>query len=405
MRVLLLTNEYPPHVYGGAGVHVEYLSRELAKLLPVEVRSFHDQAYVTGQLSIRGTKIDTAQFSGCPVPLISPLRALATCVAFNGQGVDADLVHCHTWYTHFGGILAKILYGVPLVITVHSLEPLRPWKREQIGRGFDLSAWIEKTALEMADGVIAVSKSTAEDVKRLFDVADERMFIIPNGIDTDEYRPVKRPDVLAQYGIDGGRPYVLFVGRMTRQKGLYYLLQAAEQIDPQMQIVLCAGESDTPELQRELEHMVEDLQGRRAGLVWIPEMIERQRAIALYSHATVFCCPSIYEPFGIINLEAMACGTPVVGSNVGGIPEVVVDGETGFIVDLTLSPEPPHDPVDPLGFSRALADAINRFAADPSLARTMGEAGRRRVVDCFSWHSIAKRTQQLYKAIVEGNRP
>ncbi len=400
MRVLFMTNEYPPHIYGGAGVHVEYLSRELAKLTPIEVRSFHEQAYVDGQLSVRGTKIESSQFSGCPVPLVSPLKALATSLAFNGQGIDADVVHCHTWYTHFGGILAKMLYGLPLVITVHSLEPLRPWKREQIGRGFDLSSWVEKTALEMADAVIAVSKSTYDDVQRLFDVDPARMHVIANGIDTEEYRAVNRPEVLARNGIDYSSPFVLFVGRMTRQKGLYYLLKAAESIDPRLQIVLCAGESDTPELQAELEAMVRDLKSRRPGIVWIPGMLGREDVIVLYSHAAVFCCPSIYEPFGIINLEAMACGTPVVGSRVGGIPEVVADGETGLIVDAKLSDAPPHDPTDPDAFARGLAEAINRLGLDPELSRRMGEAGRQRVIDIYSWQSIAKQTMALYESIV-----
>lgn len=399
MRILLMTNEYPPNIYGGAGVHVEYLSRELARLAEVEVRSFHDQAFVKGNLSVRGTKIDGAQFSGCPVSLISPLRALATCLTFNGQGITANVVHCHTWYTHFAGVLAKLLYDVPLVITVHSLEPLRPWKREQIGRGFELSSWVEKTALEMADAVIAVSKSTKEDVEGLFAVDPSRLHVIPNGIDTDEYHPVSRPEVLSRFGIDPDRPYVLFVGRMTRQKGVRYLLEACEHVLSQVQIVLCAGESDTPELQRELEGMVEDLQQRRPGVIWIPEMLERPYTIALYSHAAVFCCPSIYEPFGIINLEAMACGTPVVGSGVGGIPEVVVHGETGIIVDAKLSNAPPHDPTDPQGFARGLADGINRFAADPTMAKRMGEAGRRRVVDFYSWRSIANQTLDLYKSL------
>lgn len=399
MRVLFMTNEYPPHIYGGAGVHVEYLSRELAKLTPIEVRSFNDQAYVDGQLTVRGTKIEASQFSGCPVPLVSPLRALATTLAFNGQGIDADIVHCHTWYAHFGGILAKLLYGLPLVITVHSLEPLRPWKREQIGRGFDLSSWVEKTALEMADAVIAVSKSTYDDVRRLFDVDPARMHVIANGIDTEEYRAVNRPEVLAQHGIDYSSPYVLFVGRMTRQKGLYYLLKAAAAIDPRLQIVLCAGESDTPELQEELEAMVSDLKSNRPGVVWLPGMLEREDTIALYSHAAVFCCPSIYEPFGIINLEAMACGTPVVGSGVGGIPEVVADGETGLIVDAKLSDAPPHDPSDPEGFALGLAEAINQLGMDPDLSRRMGEAGRQRVIDIYSWRSIAKQTLALYESI------
>lgn len=400
MRVLFMTNEFPPHIYGGAGVHVEYLTRELAKLVPVEVRSFHDQAFVEGSLTVRGTKIESAQFSGCPVPFVSPLKALSTCLAFNGQGIEADVVHCHTWYAQFGGILAKMLYGTPFVLTVHSLEPLRPWKREQIGRGYDLSSWVEKTAIEMADSIVAVSTSTRDDVLKLFDVAPAKVTVIPNGIDTEEYRPVNRPEILARFGIDADRPYALFVGRMTRQKGLYYLLRAAEFIDPSIQLVLCAGESDTPELQAELERMVDDLKSRRPGVVWIPEMVSRPTAVAFYSHASVFCCPSIYEPFGIINLEAMACGTPVVATAVGGIPEVVADGETGFLVDAALSSEPPHDPTDVDGLARGLAAGINRLGTDRDLNARMGEAGRQRVVEQFSWAGIAKRTLRLYESLI-----
>lgn len=401
MRVLLMTNEYPPNIYGGAGVHVEYLSRELSKLTPVEVRSFHDQAYTEGQLTVRGTKFDGSVFTGCPKELLSPLKAMATGLAFNGQGGDADVVHCHTWYAHFAGILTKILYGIPLVITVHSLEPLRPWKREQIGRGYDLSSWIEKTALEMADAVIAVSDSTREDILRLFDVKPERVPMIPNGIDTDEYKYIEDRSVLEQFGINPVKPYVLFVGRMTRQKGLYYLLQAIPQIDADVQVVLCAGESDTPELQRELESMVADLRTRRPGIVWIPEMVKREVTIALYSQAAIFCCPSIYEPFGIINLEAMACNTPVVGSKVGGIAEVVVDGETGFLIDAKLSAEMPHDPTDPAGFSTAMAQAINRLACNPDLRAAMGAKGRARVVANYSWSSIAEKTLALYRSLAK----
>jgi glycogen synthase len=399
MRIIVMTNEFPPHIYGGAGVHVEYLAKELAKLASVEVRSFHDQAYVEGGLTVRGTRIETAHFAGCPVPFVSPLKALATCLAFAGQGVDADVVHCHTWYAQFGGILAKILYGVPLVITTHSLEPLRPWKQEQIGRGYELSKWVEQTAIEMADAIIAVSSSTRDDVLRLFNVDPEKVHVILNGVDTDEYKPLKRPELLTSLGIDAARPFVLFIGRMTRQKGLYYLLKAADFIDPNIQIVLCAGDSDTPSLQEELEGMVSELSARREGVIWIPEMVSRRTTVALYSHATVFCCPSIYEPFGIINLEAMACGTPVVATAVGGIPEVVADGETGFLVDAGLSEQPPHDPVDADGLGRALAEAINRFGADPSLKRRMGEAGRRRVVERFSWETIAKQTLALYQTL------
>jgi glycogen synthase len=406
MRVLLTTNEYPPYVYGGAGVHVEYLSRELAKLTPVEVRSFHDQTLDEGQLHVRGIKMDTTHFAGCPQSFVSPLKALSTCLAFVGQGIgddleggNAEIIHCHTWYAHFSGILAKILYNIPMVITVHSLEPLRPWKRDQLGHGYDLSRWIEKSALETADAIIAVSRSTREDILRLFDVDPTRVVVIPNGIDTEEYQPVHAPEVLSKHGIDPDRPFVLFVGRITRQKGLYYLLQAIPHLDPKLQVVLCAGDADTLAMQREIEEIVEELQSHRSGIVWIPKMLPREETIALYSHATIFCCPSIYEPFGIINLEAMACGTPVVGSAVGGICEVVVEGETGLLVDPHLSPEPPHDPISPARFERGMADAINRIANDPELCRQMAEAGRERVERHYSWRSIAQQTYDLYRRL------
>ena len=401
MRVLLMTNEFPPNIYGGAGVHVEYISRELSKMTPVEVRSFHQQDFSKDQLRVLGTKIDASGY-GCSKELVSPLKALATCLAFNTQGIEADVVHCHTWYAHFGGIMAKILYGIPLVITVHSLEPLRPWKREQIGRGYDLSSWIEKTALEMADAVVAVSKSTREDILRLFNVDPAKVPVIPNGIDTDEYKPTLDPSVLAKYGIDPAKPYVLFVGRMTRQKGLLYLLQAISQLDADTQVVLCAGESDTPELQKELEALIADIKTHRQGIIWIAEMVSRPTTIALYSQAAVFVCPSIYEPFGIINLEAMACNTAVVGSKVGGIAEVVVDGETGLLIDANISPTMPHDPMDPKGFSAALAEGINRLVRDPGLRKKMGAAGRQRVLDNYSWRSIAEQTLALYKRLPRG---
>ena len=405
MRVLLTTNEYPPHIYGGAGVHVEYLCRELAKLVPLEVRSFHDQTLDADNLRVRGLKIDTSHFAGCPPTFVSPLKALSTCLAFVGQGIDdeldghADIIHCHTWYAHFSGILAKILYNIPMVITAHSLEPLRPWKREQLGHGYDLSSWIEKTALEMADTVIAVSRSTRDDILRLFDVDPKRVVVVPNGIDIEEYQPVQAPEVLNRFGIDPERPYVLFVGRITRQKGLYYLLQAIPHLDPQLQVVLCAGDADTLVMQRETEEMVRELQARRDGIIWIPGMLPRQQTIALYSHATVFCCPSIYEPFGLINLEAMACATPVVGSAVGGISEVVVEGETGLLVDPHLSLEPPHDPVSPARFEQGLAEAINRLVADPELVERMSRAGRERVERYYSWPSVARQTYEVYRQV------
>ena len=398
MRVLLMTNEFPPNIYGGAGVHVEYLSRELSRLTPVEVRSFQEQSFTKDQLKVLGTKVDASDYR-CARELVSPLKALATCLAFNTQGIAADVVHCHTWYAHFGGIVAKLLYGIPLVITVHSLEPLRPWKREQIGRGYDLSKWVEKTALEMADAVIAVSTSTRDDILRLFDVDPAKVPVIPNGIDTDEYTQTIDRSVLTQYAIAPDKPYVLFVGRMTRQKGLLYLLQAIAQLDRDTQVVLCAGESDTPELQQELESLIAELRAHRPGIIWIPEMVSRQTTIALYSQAAVFCCPSIYEPFGIINLEAMACGTPVVGSRVGGIAEVVVDGETGILIDADISPQMPHDPIDPAAFSARLAEGINRLVRDPGLRKKMGAAGRQRVLDNYSWHSIAEKTLALYQSL------
>ncbi len=402
MRVLLLTNEYPPHIYGGAGVHVEYLSRELSQLTPVEVRSFHDHAFTAGQLVVRGSKVDGTLFQDCPQELLSPLRAFETCLRFNGQGIEADVVHCHTWYTHFGGILARLLYGIPLVVTVHSLEPLRPWKQEQIGRGYDVSRWVERTALEMAEAIIAVSKSTKEDIVRLFSLDEQKIHVIPNGVNTDEYRYTPDKAVLSKYGIDPSRPYVLFVGRMTRQKGLYYLLRSLPKIDLSIQVVLCAGESDTPALQQEIESMVAALRTQRPGVFWIPEMVSRQTTIALYSQAAVFCCPSIYEPFGIINIEAMACSTPVVGSKVGGIAEVVVDGVTGLLVEPNLSSTVPYDPVDPEKFVDALADGINKVVLNPKRRAGMAVAGRQRVEENYSWHRVAEQTLALYKSLPQG---
>lgn len=399
LRVLLLTNEYPPHFYGGAGVHVEYLSRELARLTPVEVRMFGSEDVREGHLRVRGFQVDPAPFAGGPRTFTSPLRALSTCLHFVGDGIDADVVHCHTWYTHFGGVLTKLLYDLPLILTTHSLEPLRPWKREQLGRGYELSSWVEKTALEMADAIVAVSRSTAADIERYFDLDPDTITVIPNGIDTDEYAPVTDEACLATYGIDPERPYVLFVGRMTWQKGLRYLLEAVPYLEPEAQVVLCAGAADTPEVAREMEATVSSLQEQRQGVIWIPAMVPRQTTIALYSHAAVFCCPSIYEPFGLINLEAMACETPVVASDVGGIPEVVVDGETGFLIDPGLSTTPPYEPRDSGRFARQLAEAMNRLLTDAALRRQMGTKGRTRVERHFSWQAVAQRTLELYRRL------
>ncbi len=405
MKALFITNEYPPYIYGGAGVHVEYLSKELAKLMKVEVRSFHDQKLEEGNLTVDGCVPDASLFQACPKELTSPLKAFYEGLVFAGKGMDADVVHCHTWYAHFAGLLAKMLYGIPLVVTVHSLEPLRPWKREQLGRGYDVSSWVEKTALNMADAVIAVSTSTREDVLRLFPKIDpDKVSVIYNGIDINQYKEIENTAVLQKFGIRTDKPYVLFVGRMTRQKGLLYLLKAASKLDPEAQLVLCAGDADTPEMKAELEGMVASLKQVRSGIVWIPEMVSREEAIALYSQATVFCCPSIYEPFGIINLEAMACSTPVVASAVGGIKEVVSDGETGFLVDPELSDKPPHDTANPEDFASRLAEKINLLIRDPALAKKMGQAGRLRVEKKFSWQSIACQTKDLYAKLIEENK-
>ena len=398
MKALLLTNEYPPQIYGGAGVHVDYLSRELARLMTVEVRAFGDQHQDDPNLLVRGFPKDTSAYT-CPKPLRSALAAAGRCVDFNTENIDADVVHCHTWYTHLGGILAKLNYGLPLVLTVHSLEPLRPWKREQLGGGYDFSCWVEKTAMEMADAIVAVSKETKADVLRLFDVDPERVHIIYNGIDPDEYQPTASGESTASLGIDPEKPFVLFVGRIARQKGIVHLVNAIRYLDPGFQVVLCAGAPDTPEIAEEMKAAVEAAQAHREGIVWIPQMLDKKRVIELYARAAVFCCPSIYEPFGIINLEAMACETAVVASAVGGIKEVVVDGETGFLVPLEQMTESPFEPKDPDRFARDLAARINQLMADPEMRKRFAKAGRRRAAKQFSWSAIAKQTAQLYESL------
>lgn len=397
MKALFLTNEYPPNVYGGAGVHVDYLSRELAKLMPIEVRCFGDQKLENGNLSVMGFELDAGAFS-CPKPLRSVFGAIRRCTDFNTTNIDADLVHCHTWYSHFGGILAKMNYGLPLVITVHSLEPLRPWKREQLGGGYDFSVWVEKTALEMADAVIAVSAQTKADIESLFNVQQDRLRVIYNGIDLEEYRKRESTAALNKYGIE--KPFVLFVGRIARQKGIVHLVRAIEYMDPGFQIVLCAGAPDTPEIGREMGEAVEKVKAKREGVIWIDEMVDKETVRELYSHASVFCCPSIYEPFGIINLEAMACETAVVATAVGGIKEVVVDGETGFLVPIDQMEESPFEPRDPEKFARDLAARINQLMADPVLCEKFGRAGRKRAEEKFGWPAIALQTKALYEGLL-----
>ncbi len=398
-KIALLSKEYPPHVYGGAGVHVEYLARALARLLPVEVRCFGDQHLDAPNLTVRGYAGWDEMARNTDPRFIPTLDAFARSLAIAKDRLDADLVHAHTWYTDMAGLLAARLWGIPYVLTVHSLEPLRPWKVEQLGNGYHLSAWMERTALEQADAVIAVSAETRADILRLFPIAPDRVHVIHNGIDPDEYHPAaaRRPD-FARYGIDPTRPYLLFVGRITRQKGIIHLVRACADISPDLQIVLCAGAPDTPEIATEMRLAVAAARARRPDIIWIADMLPRAETIGLYAHAAIFCCPSVYEPFGIINLEAMACNVPVVASAVGGIPEVVIPNETGFLVDPDLTPGT-FDPRDPADFARRLATAINTLAANPSLRQRFGQAGRDRVERNFSWHAIAERTLALYKSL------
>ena len=399
MKVLFLTNEYPPRIYGGAGVHVGYLSRELAKTMPVEVRCFGDQHVDEGNLKVIGFELDTNNFT-CPKPLRSALGAVQRCTDFNAMNIDADLVHCHTWYSHVGGILAKKNYGLPLVITVHSLEPLRPWKREQLAGGYDFSLWVEKTALEMADAIIAVSGATKHDIERLFNVDPARVHVIHNGIDLNQYRKVDSTGAIKRYGIDPSRPYLLFVGRITRQKGFQHLVRAIQFMDRDFQIVLCAAAPDTPQLAEEMRIAVERAEAQRTGIIWINEMVDQQTACELYSQAAIFICPSIYEPFGIINLEAMACETAVVASAVGGIKEVVVDGETGFLVPLEQMKESPFEAINPEKFARDLAQRVNELMRDRQLRERFEKAGRKRVEKNFSWAAIAEKTSALYASLL-----
>jgi starch synthase len=400
MKTLLLTNEYPPHIYGGAGVHVDYLSRELAKLMKVEVRCFGEQKEDLANLTVRGFGTGSPAME-CPKPLQSPLGASRRCVDFNGAGITADLVHCHTWYTHLGGIMAKLNYGIPLVITVHSLEPLRPWKREQLGGGYDFSLWVEKTALEMADAVIAVSEETKRDVLSLFNVREDRISVIHNGIDLGEYKPTRDEESLRALGVDPKRPYILFVGRITRQKGIIHLVRSIRHLNPGFQVVLCAGAPDTPEIAAEMQQAIAAAREYHGEIIWIEKMVSRPEAIALYSGAGVFVCPSIYEPFGIINLEAMACGTPVVASAVGGIKEVVADGKTGYLVPLKQMTESPFEATEPENFAADLAAKVNLLMADPELAAKMGAAGRRRAEELFGWDAIARKTEGLYRNLLK----
>jgi alpha-maltose-1-phosphate synthase len=398
-KVALFTNEYPPNVYGGAGVHVEYLSRELSNLVPVEVRCFGEQDVQDPNLRVIGYGSWPEARVGTDPRFAGALDAMYRSLAMAKDNLDASVVHSHTWYVQFAGFLAKKLWDIPFVLTTHSLEPLRPWKVEQLGNAYHLSSWIENNGVIQADAVIAVSQETRNDVLRCYpDVDPEKVQVIHNGIDLQEYRKTPAVDALVKRGVDPERPYVLFVGRVTRQKGIIHLVNAIPQIDPGIQVVLLAGAPDTPEIGREMSEGVDVVSAGRPDVIWIPEMLPRQDVIQFYSNAAVFCCPSVYEPFGIINLEAMACETPVVASAVGGIPEVVVPEETGVLVDLELKPGT-FDPVNPPKFSSDLAEAINRVALEPGLRDAFGLSGRRRVEQHFSWMAIAQRTLDLYRSL------
>ena len=405
MRIAILTNEFPPHIYGGAGVHVEYLTRELTRIdhgkHSVEVVCFGDQSYQRDNLTVRGVKPHFTLPSQDQKHVKfqdTMLRNLEMAGLVGG----VDVVHCHTWYTHLAGCLIKPLAGARLVLTTHSLEPHRPWKVEQLGTAYQASSWVERTAYENADGVIAVSESMRADVHALYGVPDPKIRVIHNGIDLDQYRSTPNPDVLAKYAIDPSRPFVLFVGRITRQKGIIHLVEAIRSIRDGVQIVLCAGAPDTPEIGREMAERVE--QARQATtnpIIWIPQIVPKNEIIALYTMASVFVCPSVYEPFGIINLEAMACGTPVVASAVGGIPEVVVPGETGLLVPVDATDGGDFEPKNPAKFAADLADAVNQLLNDPARMAEMGRKSRERVERHYSWTSIARATLDFYRSLLQ----
>jgi starch synthase len=380
MKVGLLTREYPPEVYGGAGVHVEFLARELRSLVDLDIHCWGaDREGAQGHRDAHGYR--QPAFATMDIA-ISMADALA----------GHDLAHSHTWYANLAGHLAKLTYGIPHVITGHSLEPLRPWKAEQLGGGYQVSSWIERTAYEAADAVIAVSEGMRRDVLEVYPaIPSECVHVVHNGIDTQLYQPVSATGAISAHGVDPRRPYIVFVGRVTRQKGVPHLLRAVASLPEDVQVVLCAGEADTPELDAEFRGLVERLQAARTGVHWIPEMLPRDEVVQFLTHATVFVCPSVYEPLGIVNLEAMACGTAVVASDVGGIPEVVDDGVTGLLVH--------YDESDPVAFEAGLAERITELVGDPGRAEEMGTAGRARAVEEFAWAAIAARTVGIYEAI------
>ena len=401
MKVALLTREFPPEVYGGAGVHVEYLARELARLAEVEVHCWGAERPpgVAGAPSVRAYRAWAALATGADYA--AALQAVSIDLAMAAGVEGASLVHSHTWYANLAGHLAKLVHGIPHVATVHSLEPMRPWKAEQLGGGYRVSSWCERTGLEAADAVVAVSAELRRDILACYPAIDPaRVAVIHNGIDAEEYRPVAATGALERHGIDPARPSVVFVGRITRQKGLTHLLDAALELDPAATLVLCAGAPDTPEIGAEIAAQLERVRAVRGNVVWIAEMLPRPDVVQLLSHATVFVCPSVYEPLGIVNLEAMACETAVVATRTGGIPEVVDDGVTGLLVPFEPAADGSRAPVDPAAFARDLAARVNELVADPARAAAMGRAGRARAVAEFSWAAIAERTLELYRRLL-----
>jgi starch synthase len=436
MRVGLMTREYPPYVYGGAGVHVEYLSREMAKTIEVEVHAWGEPPpdgagsveESAGNLEVHFEQPWSAISHGTDAKFKGALEALSLNLLQNLNLDKLDVIHTHTWYVAMAGFLAKKLYGVPFVLTTHSLEPLRAWKAEQLGTGYALSSWMERTAILDADAIVAVSNGTKDDILKAYpDVDPSRIHVIYNGIDLQQYQYTPKISALEKYGVDPKKPYVLFVGRITRQKGVTHLVEAIQYLPPGTQIVLCAGAPDTPEIANEMRAKVEavrrytpgsqpaavenfgpdgghsiatgDPTGTGHNLVWIEQMVTKEEAIQLYSHCAVFCCPSVYEPFGIINLEAMACKAPVVASATGGILEVVVEGETGHLVPFEADPATTF-PTNPAQFAKDLAARLTELLADPAKARQMGEAGRKRVEEHFSWTAIAAQTIRLYEELI-----
>ncbi|MBF6640992.1 glycogen synthase [Flavobacterium sp. J49] len=400
MKIALFTNEFPPNIYGGAGVHIDFLSQELAQLSEVEVRCFGNQEETTASMHVLGIQSSLTQPEDNNNPHIKMFHNLSKNVEMSQHTLQADIIHCHTWYTHLAGIFSRELLQCPLILTTHSLETHRPWKVEQLGNGYFLSRWIEHHAYNTADGIIAVSEQMKKDVIEAYGVLPEKVTVIHNGIDPDFYAPTFDNDLLKEYGINPNIPFVLFVGRITRQKGISQLIAAAKYFDENCQIVLCAGAPDTPEIAKETEALIADLKSKRNGVILISEMLPREKVKVLYSHARVFACPSLYEPFGIINLEALSCETPVVGSEVGGIPEIIVEGETGYLIALESISRTDFNPKYPEVFQKNFAAKVNLLLNDETLATQMGKAGRQRVLDKFSWAAIAKTTYTYYEEVI-----